>query len=384
MFERMLVGKIENRITVGIVCFVGIMVLLGWAAINEGGRMASLDETYHARSIEAGALLFTANCTRCHGPDGRGLNGYAPGLNNPMIFGVDFYPEVTSQISDLEAEQIALNAENGLPATTDARKAEIKTRLDEIAQKITELDAPRQQALQAAIDKGYDPQRPDRLKNLGWVGTRDAFILTTLIHGRPTSINYWPNGAMPAWSQTAGGPLRTDQLEDLVAYVENFDKGDQWTMDDLFAVIQFAKEPVDPIYKQQAESADLPKPVGTDVTAALDAISGLTGDPTRGSQLYHNQAKTQLLNALPCSGCHTQTANGTGPMADGTDTRVETIRLQDPALAGYTNTQYIVESILQPSAYIVPGFQDLMLKNLGEQMSAQDLADIVAYLESLK
>lgn len=389
MFERMLVGKIDNRITVGIVCFVGTMVLLGWAAINEGGRMSSLEETYHARAIEQGAMLFNTNCIRCHGVDGRGLPGYAPGLNSPMLFGHDFFPEVTAQITQLNAEKTALNTELNAAATTPERKTEINTRLAEIDTEIQTLDVPRHQALQAAIDKGYDPQRPDRLKNLGWVGTRDAFLLTTLIHGRPVSIDYWPNGAMPTWSQTGGGPLRNDQLEDLVAYIENWDKGDGWTMDDLFAVRAFPIEPVDPgpleeqIKLLQESGGELKPPIGADPAAALTAISGLTGDPDRGSQLYHGAATTQIGKTLICSGCHTQTANGTGPMTDGTYWRVENIRLQDPALAGETPEQYLVTSILQPSAYVVPGFQDLMLKNFGEQLSDQDLADIVAYLETM-
>jgi hypothetical protein len=70
-------------------------------------------------------------------------------------------------------------------------------------------------------------------------------------------------------------------------------------------------------------------------------------------------------------------------MTDGTFTRIQNIRLQDPLLAGETPEQYIVTSILQPSSYIVPGFQDLMLKTFGEQLSDQDLADLVAYLETM-
>jgi hypothetical protein len=58
MFERMLVGSIENRITVGILSFLGIMVILGWAAINEGGRMQAFQEMEEARSVELGAELF--------------------------------------------------------------------------------------------------------------------------------------------------------------------------------------------------------------------------------------------------------------------------------------------------------------------------------------
>jgi mono/diheme cytochrome c family protein len=380
MFERMLVGKMENRITVGVVSFVATMVLLGWAAINEGGRMASLEETYHARAIEIGADLFTANCTRCHGPDGRGQNGFAPGLNNPQFFGHDLYPEITAQVTDLQTEIVALTTEKGQAATTDARKTEIDARLAEIEQQIGELEAPRNAALSAAVDIGYDPQRPDRLKNVSWGGTRDAFILTTLIHGRPVSNSYWKNGGMPTWGQTGGGPLRTDQLEDLVAYIENWDKGDAWTAEDLFAVKQFALEPVDPIYKT---NSNLPAGVGSDVTAALTAISGLTANPDRGSQLYHGQIRSQLQQRLPCSGCHQQSATSTGPMTDGTFTRVQNTRLQDPPLAGYTPEQYLVESILLPGNYIVPGFQNVMQAGLGDLMSAQDLADIVAYLETM-
>lgn len=389
MFERMLVGKIENRITVGIVCFVGIMVLLGWAAINEGGRMASLDETYHARSIEAGALLFTTNCTRCHGTDGRGLAGYAPGLNSPMFFGHDFYPEVTSQITELKAEAAGLNTEFGAPATTADRKTEITTRLAEIDDQIKTLDAPREGDLKVAVTLGYNPQEPDRLKELGWVGTRDAFILTTLIHGRPVSGSYWSNGPMPTWSQTGGGPLRTDQLEDLVAYVENWDKGDNWTMDDLFAVKAFPVVPADPapllaeIDLLKKSGGNIPDPVGVDPQAALAAISTLTGDPAHGADLYHGAENTLLGKTLICSGCHTQTSNGTGPMTDGTFTRIQNIRLQDPLLAGFTPEQYIVTSILQPSSYLVPGFQDVMLKDFGTKLAPQDLADLVAYLETM-
>jgi mono/diheme cytochrome c family protein len=378
MFERMLVGKMENRITVGIVCFVGTMVLLGWVAINEGGRMSALEETYHARSIEQGAALFATNCTRCHGADGRGLAGYAPGLNNPSLFSHDFFPEITSQINALNAEKEALTLESDsvtVPAT-DERKTEIAARLAEIETEILNLSSDRDPQLQAAIEAGYDPQKPDRLENLGWIGTRDAFILTTLIHGRPVSINYWPNGAMPAWSQTAGGPLRLDQLEDLVAYVENWDKGDQWTLDDLFAVKAFAIEPVPPGIGPQVET------VGTSIDTALTALETVEGDPERGDALYHNQTASQAGVKLACSGCHIPTSNSTGPMSEGTFTRIQEVRLNDPLLEGYTPEQYIVTSILQPGAYIVPGFQNLMPANFGERLTLQDLADLVAYLET--
>ena len=387
MFERMLIGRIENRVTVGLVSFVLIMVFLGWAAINEGGRMQAFQVMAEARSIEQGAMSFAANCTSCHGLDGRGLAGKGPALNNPQFFGHDFFPEVTRQISTLNTEKTLITTERNDAATTDARKAEIDARITEIDSEIATLNADREAQIPDLIAKGYDPARFNRLTNLGWVGTRDSFVLTTLIHGRPVSVNYWPQ-PMAAWSQTAGGPLRMDQLEDITAYIVNWDKGDEWTLDDLYAVQQFALEPVDgaPLEEQirilQESGGVLPEKVGTNVQEIVANLAEFTGDPVRGDALYHGGQPSQFGNPLACSGCHIQATNGTGPMTDGTLTRASTERLNESQFAGYTAEQYLIESIVNPAAYIVPGYSNVMLATFGDQLSYQDLADLLAYLET--
>jgi mono/diheme cytochrome c family protein len=380
MFERMLIGSIENRITVGILAFVGMMILLGWAAINEGGRMAAFQQMEEARSIELGAYTYASNCSTCHGPDGRGGAGRAPALNNPQFFGHDFFPEITAEITSLRQEKTRLNLERGESQTTDARKAEIDTRITEIDAQIEALNIQRTSGVQAAVERGYNPDRFDRLSNVGWVGTREAFVITTLVHGRPASVSYWPQGGMVAWAQTAGGPLRMDQIEDLTAYILNWDKGDAWTVEDLFAVNQFAIEPIDPT---GIVLADVPDAVGTDVAQVVADLAMVQGDPARGDRLYHGTANPERGGGvLGCSGCHLAEANGTGPMTAGTFTRASGERLQDPALAGYTPDQYIVESILMPGNYIVPNFTNVMLANFGDRLTLQDLADLVAYLET--
>ncbi len=389
MFERMLVGKIENRITVGLISFVLIMVFLGWAAINEGGRMAAFAEMQEARAIEQGAMLFAANCTSCHGLDGRGLVGKAPGLNNPMLFGHDFFPEVTSQISDLNGEKSLLSDELAAAGTTDARKTEINTRITEIDEAIANLNAERLKDVDAAVQKGYNPNDGSysRLTELGWSGTLDSFLLTTLIHGRPVSNNYWPD-PMPAWSQTAGGPLRTDQLEDIVHYIENWDKGDNWTLDDLYAVQQFPILPADPapleaqIEELKASGGVAAVEVGTDVQAITAELASLTGDAAKGDALYHGQQTSGFGNTLACLGCHQANANGVGPMTSGTFTRASNERIAEPLFAGFTPEQYLIDSIVNPSHYVVPGFVDGMQKDFGQILTPQNLADILAYLET--
>ena len=374
--QRLLVNRIEHRILVGTVAFLATLALVGWVAINEGGRMTAFDNQFTARAIERGATLFISNCSPCHGTDGRGSVGTAPALNSPLLFGHDF-------LADIHKERADLQAEMDLPATTDARKTEINTRLGELDTEETS----RKQAMQPAIDKGYNPDNFSRLLNLSWSSSLHNFVFTTLVGGRPVSASYWPR-PMSAWSQRANGPLRDDQLEDLTTFILNWDKGDNWTIDDLNAVNQFPKVPDDPaIVAQMQAQIDLlqqsggvlPNYVGMDTAPAdiMTGLEGITGDPQRGSQLYNGQT-TPLL---PCSGCHLNAS--VAPPMQGTWTRVQNERLQQPQFSGYTGEEYLADSIIHPSDYIVPNYQDgLMPKDFGKQLTYQDLADLIAYLKT--
>jgi mono/diheme cytochrome c family protein len=383
----MLIERIDQRILVGALSFLGMIVLVGWIAINEGGRMQAFERQFSARSIERGAALFSTNCSECHGPDGRG-SARAPALNSPYLFGHDFIPEINAEHRSLAQREAALTAETGrltaelgLSDTSEARRAEIDARLAEITDELAEITArvaeldveqvPFNQQVQAVIDRGYDPNAPSRLENLGWSGGVERFVYTTLVHGRPTSGAYWPN-PMPAWSQLAGGPLRDDQLQDLTNFVLNWDKGDNWTVEDLFAVNQF---PIVPGAESQAvegavcESQD----ACTQLVAAdiMPSLEGLTGDPQAGETLYNA--------ALGCFACHTTVL---APSLAGTWTRVEEVRLPLPQFEGYTGESYLAESIINPNHYAVPDFNPVMPQNFGTRITPQQLADLIAYLHT--
>lgn len=410
MLERMLVDKIENRILVGTTMFVAIMVLVGWVAINENARMQSFERQYLARSIERGAERFVSLCSECHGLDGRGILGRAPGLNSPHLFGYNYFADVERQLTALDAQEAALNtelaelAEEFASGVAEEREEEILARRQEISgeingeegivvQRAALLDQHQQliAQLQPAIDAGYPIYTEldadgnenlviaySRLEQLGWGSTLNDFIFTTLIHGRPTSIGYWPQ-PMAAWSQSAGGPLRDDQIEDLVNYILNWDKGSNWTIEDALAVEQYGIVPGLP-----GEAGEQVPPVGTDVAAIMTRLDEqeISGDPTRGEALYTNIERPQAGGIrYGCSGCHA--GGAVAPATEGTWDRTVNERLTLPQFEGYTPHQYLIESIVHPDAYVVDGYTaGQMPSDFGLRMSLQDLADVLAYLET--
>jgi mono/diheme cytochrome c family protein len=395
---RMLFESIESRITVGIIAFVGTIIVTGWVAINENARMAAFDRQFLARSIERGGHLYSSNCSTCHSADSLGASGIAPALRNPQLFGVNFFADI-----DLERSRLNSELNNTTTPPSEARREEILARLDALQ---IETDA-RTQTMQVAIDAGYDPSyNPffpneisdyqaavdsavqsnidavlrvvnakgySRIQNVQWGGGLRNFIQTTLISGRPVSANYWPQ-PMAAWSQRAGGPLRDDQIQDLTNYIMNYDKGADWTIDDLLVVRQFAIYPIDP---SSVVMGELQPAVGVDVAAAVAMIEPLTGNSERGQQLYNSTIPATNGGRLGCSGCHN------GVAAPATEVSWQAAQGERLAATGDPDAvTYIVHSILLPNDYTVPGFAGNMPLDFGNRLTAQDLADIVAYFQS--
>ena len=109
-----------------------------------------------------------------------------------------------------------------------------------------------------------------------------------------------------------------------------------------------------------------------DVDAIVAAIADLDGDAASGDSIYSG--------VLGCAGCHN--GGAIGPNTVGTWSRVQDFVATDPALAGYTPEQYVVESIINPSAYLNPDYPNGgMPGNFSDQLTIQDIADLVAYLE---
>lgn len=116
------------------------------------------------------------------------------------------------------------------------------------------------------------------------------------------------------------------------------------------------------------------RPVGEDIARILTALDTVYGDPLNGQVLYNSE--------IGCANCHEAGGGQVAPWTEGTFTRFEEVRSLDPALEGYAITQYLVESIVNPTGYVVPGYTPSMPAFYADQLTLQQVADLVAYLES--
>jgi mono/diheme cytochrome c family protein len=187
----------------------------------------------------------------------------------------------------------------------------------------------------------------DRLTEVGWAGTLEDYVIATVSSGRVASTRpdeYAGQGrpAMPAWHEDYGGPLRADQVDSLAAFVMN------WEATALGEVV--------------IEGLPVPTPRPEE---AADPLA-------RGRQVFLNAG---------CSGCHTIQGVSSGTVGPEL-TQIGTVA--GTRVAGQSAEEYIHQSIVDPSAHLVEGFDDLMPKNFAETLSDEELADLVAYLTSLQ
>lgn len=119
----------------------------------------------------------------------------------------------------------------------------------------------------------------------------------------------------------------------------------------------------------------------TDIDRVLDVLQTLAGDPLRGKLLYDGQEPSAGNTILGCYGCHTPGL--VAPATEGTWTRWDEEHRFEERFAGYDFDRYVVEAVLLPWDYFVPTYPEYTMPDFyHEQLGYQDLADLVAYLES--
>ena len=199
----------------------------------------------------------------------------------------------------------------------------------------------------------------NRLKAVGYTGKVDDYIRGTIAAGRPIKTNpAYPN-PMPTWGQVFGGPLRPDQVDNLTDFVMN--------------------------WKDQALAGGAPAGAGGPA-APVQAVGTALDTPLPQGNVDGGK---NLFTSQGCAACHSLKPGEkiVGPSLAGIATRAgDAIKASDYKGKATTGDLYIRESIVQTSAYVVPGYPDgVMPKDFGTaKLSAQDLADLIAYLLTAK
>jgi nitric oxide reductase subunit C len=111
------------------------------------------------------------------------------------------------------------------------------------------------------------------------------------------------------------------------------------------------------------------------------------GDAAAGDKLFHSTT-IGSSNAPGCETCHSTEAGKTlvGPSLANISSKAADI-IKSSAYKGTAKTpaEYIHESIVNPNAYVVQGFQpNVMYQNYQKDLTPEQINDLVAYLMTLK
>lgn len=100
-------------------------------------------------------------------------------------------------------------------------------------------------------------------------------------------------------------------------------------------------------------------------------------DAARGQEIF-----AKGVNGSPsCVGCHhlvsSEIGFALGPSLQGLRNRAGT------RIPNMSAEAYLIDSILHPEDFIVPGYRNIMYPKFADHFSEQDVADLVAYLMTL-
>jgi len=119
--------------------------------------------------------------------------------------------------------------------------------------------------------------------------------------------------------------------------------------------------PVEPSTAVTPQTAASATPAGAEATpGGLDLASA---DFNQGMQVFLDQ----------CAACH-GASDGTGPSLGGMGERAAT------RIPGMSAADYLYQSIVEPGAYTVSGYQNIMPTNLAQTLTSQQISNLVKFI----
>ena len=156
------------RIITGLIALLMMLSVCAVVGITDQTKLGERDGNFKARSIEAGAKVYSLQCARCHGPSGEGIEGSGPSLASETFAGK------IEIADDVSGPQIKVN------------------------------------------------EKSKRLTQIGFAGTLKDYIKGVTAAGVPIkSSNAW-DANHPTFGQKYGGNLRDDQIDDVANFIINW------------------------------------------------------------------------------------------------------------------------------------------------------------------
>ncbi len=228
-----------------------------------------------------------------------------------------------------------------------------------------------------------------RIKDMDWTGSQKNYVKLTIAAGRPNLANgahyQWPV-VMPTWGNTFGGPLRSDQIDALTAYVLNWkeEATQQTPAEDPWKFFQntLSKSlPYDESEPGYQEKLDMALAAAKAAGLSEYELNGVTYEFETDVNTDAERPPQEIWADL-CSGCHKidqdQTADNVGVPGPNQNNLYERAGNR---VEGQNAEEYVRNSILNPGDYIVEGYvAGLMPATLGDQMTEAELDSLVKWL----
>jgi mono/diheme cytochrome c family protein len=224
-----------------------------------------------------------------------------------------------------------------------------------------------------------------RLRDVGYSGTVHDYIASTVASGRPSKAQRQWAQMMPTWSNRFGGPLRDDQVEQVVQFVLNWEEDAlQQSWDPTSANL----DPWQPFQDgpSKAEVGTITYTVGMQGVAAVlpEQVAGQIVTPTAplttaaGAPTGEPRPPQELFVTMGCGGCHLLGTIGVGVTGPDQNNLPAVAGTRVP---GEDAETYVYNSIVDPNAHIVENYQpNIMPANFTDRMSEEEIRSLVQWL----